>query len=96
MRIALRGELDLASADRVAEQIGAALDGTADGQLVVDVAGLTFCDSTGVDVLISAQDTARDRGIDLRVARPRGIVRRAMIATGTFEVLTGRQVPARP
>ncbi len=48
--VTLRGELDLAEADAVGEAISQAVDATT-GTVVIDLAHLTFCDSTGSDSL---------------------------------------------
>ncbi|MEU4426016.1 STAS domain-containing protein [Actinoplanes sp. NPDC024001] len=94
VRLQIRGELDLATADRITEQVDQVLAGPPPGQLVVDLAGLTFCDSTGIDALINAREAARARGAGFRVVRPRGIVRRVLHATGKFELLTGEKPAA--
>ncbi|MFF5933724.1 STAS domain-containing protein [Streptomyces sp. NPDC012508] len=55
--IELTGELD----HRTAPQVRAALPGAglrAGQQLVLDLAGLTFCDSSGITVLIAARNHA--------------------------------------
>ena len=88
VRVAFHGELDLATVDQVAAQISAELAVPGLRGLVLDLAGLTFCDSTGIDALINAQIAARDRGVAFQVVRPRGIVRRTLTATGVLELLT--------
>ncbi|WP_328469639.1 STAS domain-containing protein [Actinoplanes sp. NBC_00393] len=96
VRLQIRGELDIAQADRITEQVTRVLTGPAPEQLVLDLAGLTFCDSTGIDALIGAREAARRRGVDFRVVRPRGIVRRVMQAIGAYESLTGGPAALRP
>lgn len=73
--VVLTGELDHQSAPQVREVLPGL--GLRPGQqVVIDLAGLTFCDSTGITVLIAArnQALAADAGIALacvpeRVAR---------------------------
>src|SRR5882757_863656 len=48
------GELDHHTADVLGEPLGAAVDAGAT-RLVIDCAGLEFCDSTGLNVLLSAR-----------------------------------------
>ncbi|BBH68916.1 hypothetical protein ACTI_56010 [Actinoplanes sp. OR16] len=95
IRLHLRGELDLATTDLVEDQVARALD---DGpsKLILDVAGLTFCDSSGIDMFLNAHGLAAERGVDLRVSRPRGIVRRSLDVTGVLPMLTRGQTLNRP
>lgn len=94
-RLQVRGELDLATTELLEEHVMRALDGGPRPQrLIVDVAGLMFCDSSGIDLLLAAQAAARERGVELRVARPTGIVRRSLEVTGVLDTLTlGRHRP---
>ncbi len=91
VRLALHGELDLATADLAGRHIAVALDTIPAGGpplLVLDVAGLTFCDSAGIDVLLGGRAGAQAREVDFRVVGARGIVRRSMAATGVLTLLT--------
>jgi anti-anti-sigma factor len=62
-RIALHGELDLGSAPRLEQALAEAGD-----DVLLDLRGLTFMDSTGVRVLLEAAE----RGGGLRVLAPTG------------------------
>jgi anti-anti-sigma factor len=63
----LTGRLDIASAADVKRQFGATVtDGGA--QLVVDLQGVTYIDSSGLSALVSGLRTARQAGGDLRIA----------------------------
>jgi anti-sigma B factor antagonist len=95
VRLQVRGELDLASVELVEEQVARALESGPE-RLVVDLARLTFCDSSGIDVLLKAGAEAESRGVTFRVARPRGIVRRSMEVLGVLESLTRGQTVKRP
>ncbi|GIE78343.1 hypothetical protein Aph02nite_42930 [Actinoplanes philippinensis] len=87
-RLMLRGELDLDTGDLFEEQVAAAL-GDRPEELVVDLHGLTFCDSSGIDVLLAARETAARAGIAFRAHRPRGIVLRSLTVTGVHDLLVG-------
>jgi anti-sigma B factor antagonist len=87
-RLMLRGELDLDTGDLFEAQAALAL-GDRPARLVVDVDGLTFCDSAGIDVLVAACETAVRAGIGFQVIRPYGIVLRSLIITGVLPALTG-------
>lgn len=73
--LTVSGELDVATAPRLRAEVGRlALD---PGQLlVVDLAGVTFCDSSGISALIAARNAAEaaQAGIAL-VAVPHRITR---------------------
>lgn len=56
------GELDMATVEVVRTALDSALSVRQD-TLVVDLTGVTFCGSRGLDVLIQALDVATDRGI---------------------------------
>ena len=66
--IALRGELDLASAPTLERELDAAL-ATTDEAIVVDLCELQFMDSTGLRTLIAGQLSASDRRRPFAVAR---------------------------
>lgn len=65
----IRGELDIASATAVRQSVhGAVADGRHD--LVLDLAGVFFCDSSGVNVLIATRRLMKSCGGRLRLILP--------------------------
>jgi anti-sigma B factor antagonist len=73
--VVLEGELDIASRDEFREVLADAEDG--DGsQLVLDLGGLTFIDSSGLHVVAGAVDRAARQGRRLAIVRPGGLVSR--------------------
>jgi anti-sigma B factor antagonist len=80
--IRLSGELDMVSVDRIRPVVEEALDAGSD-RLVFDVSGLEFMDSSGIALLVSA--TQRARQVELR--HPTPIVRRLVELTGLTELL---------
>jgi anti-sigma B factor antagonist len=69
VKVALRGELDLADAADVTEALIAAVSR---GPLVlVDMSGLNFIDVSGVYALAVAREQARKAGGDLHLCAPR-------------------------
>ena len=78
--VSLAGELDLYNAHAVREELlGQAEQGPA--RLVVDLARVTFIDSTGLGVLIEARTRLRDAGAFL-LASPGLETRRALEISG--------------
>ena len=77
--VTLHGELDVASADGLANSL-VELSGST---LVVDLSDLVFMDSRGIGALVRARNhiKARGRG-ELVLTRPRVIVRRALEIVG--------------
>ena len=78
--VSLAGELDLYNAEEVRRAL---LDTLADGAelLVVDLAEVTFIDSTALGVLIEARSRLADRS-GFRLAAPGLEVRRALEVSG--------------
>jgi stage II sporulation protein AA (anti-sigma F factor antagonist) len=63
----------------------ATVDG--DGDVVVDLAGVTFMDSSGIGVLVQASQRARAAGQTLRTRRERDNVWRTLEVTNLAELL---------
>ena len=75
---ALSGELDVSSSRGLAEQ----LQGPPGSLVVVDLAELTFMDSSGLGAIHSARRLAHKNGGTLVVARPQPAVHRVLELTG--------------
>jgi len=92
--VALSGELDHDTAPLLRDCLDevftmAAVPGS--GRLeavVVDCADLAFCDSTGLNVLLTARLRAEEVGIDIRLAGLRGHVVRMFEITGAGGVFS--------
>src|SRR3954447_7195108 len=85
VRVALAGECDLAVSAQLDEVLAAALNR---GPLVVvDLAGLAFLDSSGVQGLITAHHAARKRGCRLVTVNAKGVVATVLDLTGVAELL---------
>ena len=92
--VAVSGEIDLYTAPRLHSELAAAVTGEAPARVVVDMAGVDFCDSTGMNVLLAALRRARERGGDLVLAGPRPAVRKILQVTGLESVFTVLDDPA--
>ncbi|TXJ79130.1 anti-sigma factor antagonist [Streptomyces lavendulae] len=86
--LALRGELDYASAAQLQEAADAVLAGPQPPALVVlDCSALEFCDSSGINVLIGMHQRLEARGGVLRLAGVPGSVTRVFTLTGLDQVI---------
>jgi anti-anti-sigma factor len=84
--VVLKGELDLSgiqSATQAIEQAEAAPV----RMVVLDLEGLTFMDSTGLEVVLRAAQRAREAGRRLVVARPSPYVKRLLELTAIDQSL---------
>jgi anti-sigma B factor antagonist len=75
--VAVTGEVDLASSPDLAAYLT-----EVDGVVVIDLAAVTFLDSSGMGALVSARKRLQGRGGDLSLRAPRDNVRAALEATG--------------
>lgn len=92
--MSLGGEIDLYTAPRLHGELVTVLSGGAPAQIVVDMSGVDFCDSTGMNVLLAAHRRAREQGGDLELAAPRPAVRKILQVTGLESVFTVLDDPA--
>lgn len=92
--MSVRGEIDLYTAPRLHGELVTVLAGTEPVHLVVDMSGVEFCDSTGMNVLLAAHRRAREHGGDLELACPQPAVRKILQVTGLETVFTVLDDPA--
>ena len=96
VEVVLEGELDIASADEALHRVAEA-ERAAPSLLVIDLSTLAFVDSSGVRVVLVADDHARAAGRRLAVRLGRGPALRVFTALGLvdrFEVLPAREDPS--
>jgi len=94
MIMSVAGEIDLYTAPRLHSELMAALSAGAPLRLVVDMTGVEFCDSTGMNVLLAAHRRAREAGGELQLASPRSAIRKVLQVTGLESVFTVVDLPA--
>jgi anti-sigma B factor antagonist len=87
-RLVLSGDLDMATANRLDDVVTTALTANRPDRLVVDVAGLDFCDSSGLHALMRARDCAQRWAAGFVVTNPTGITRRTLEVSGLLDLLT--------
>jgi len=86
--MSVAGEIDLYTAPRLHGELITALAEGGPARFVVDMSGVEFCDSTGMNVLLAAQRRARERGGDVQLAGPRPAIRKVLQVTGLETVFT--------
>jgi anti-sigma B factor antagonist len=84
--LAVSGDLDVASAPMLRAHIGFAL-GRQPARLVLDLAGLRFCDASGLSVFAMAQNAATREGASLALAAVPRLVTRLLRMTGMNRIL---------
>lgn len=90
--VAVTGEIDLYTAPRLQSELMSAL-AKGPARLIVDMSGVEFCDSTGINVLLAAHRHARERGSELQLAGPGSATRKVLQVTGLETVFTVLDAP---
>lgn len=85
--VRLHGELDMATSPALQRALVGVFDGGGTA-VVVDLANLTFMDSTGIAVLLGACRRADEVGQSLVVRGPRRPVLKAFRLTGVDQILS--------
>lgn len=88
----LRGELDLASSPTLEEHLTRAIDSSTE-LVIVDLRGLDFMDSTGLNTLVKGHQRAQQAGKRLGLVRGGPQVARLLSLTGIAERLTVVDAP---
>jgi anti-anti-sigma factor len=82
--VTVRGEIDLETSAEL-RNVLAGLD--AERNVSLDLGNVTYIDSTGLRVLLTARDAATEAGAVLRVSATSSIVARLIEITGASELL---------
>jgi anti-anti-sigma factor len=84
--VVLRGELDLSTVEKVEKDL-AALEASDEQLLVLDLSGLTFLDSTGLRLMVTADQRAQKDGRRLVIVKGPETVQRVFSITKLDETL---------
>jgi anti-sigma B factor antagonist len=84
--LALSGDLDLATVDTVRTAVNDALRDVACTGISLDLAEVTFIDSTGLGTLVAIRNLCRDRNITLVLRRPSPATRR-LLQLSTLDIV---------
>jgi anti-sigma B factor antagonist len=83
------GEIDLYTAPRLHSELSGVVASAAPASRVtVDLSGVDFCDSTGMNVLLTSLRQANERGVEFELAAPRPAVKKILQVTGLDGVFT--------
>jgi anti-sigma B factor antagonist len=88
LRLAVSGEVDIASSEVLADAIRTAIKKWSVAEVIVDLDQVTFLDSTGISVLVAGYNLAADYGVAYFVVNPHDLVRRTLHITGVLATLT--------
>lgn len=78
------GELDVATAPELRERL-AGLDNNGVHDLVLDMSGVNFCDSTGLGILVGARKRFKAHGGAMTITHVQESVRRLFELTGLID-----------
>jgi anti-sigma B factor antagonist len=84
--VTVSGELDMSTAAQLTDTVNEELR-EAPGRIVLDLAGLSFCDSLGLGALVVLSRTARVQQIYLLLRNPSPFFTRMLDITGVREGL---------
>ncbi|WP_067460237.1 STAS domain-containing protein [Actinomadura macra] len=87
--ITLSGELDIASTPSLRERLNAALRNVGP-RVVIDLSGVTFCDASGLALLIGARRRTEPRGTTIVLAAPGPQMVKLLHITGLSRAFTIR------
>ncbi|WP_182901691.1 STAS domain-containing protein [Microbispora sp. H10830] len=103
--VALDGALDYTNAERLRQDVEAAL-GEEHRELVLDLSGVNFCDSTGIRILLSVRKLIQERngavtlaGLNARLARifrVTGLISAFIVVPGLAEAVDAVSARSTP
>ncbi|OKK17231.1 hypothetical protein AMK16_20285 [Streptomyces sp. CB00455] len=91
--VRVMGDIDMDRTDELRSMLMEAVADDGSGPVVVDVSGLTFCDSTGLSVLLRARMAAEEAGRAMCLAGPTQQLVRLLEVTGAGALLPVVPVP---
>jgi anti-sigma B factor antagonist len=88
--VAPTGELDIATVDAVRAELATREPGEG---VVLDLSGVEFLDTSGIQVTVELWRASTDEGFDLRVVRAPPQVHRVFVLAGLHDVLPFADAP---
>ena len=93
--VRVRGEIDLAAAERLEQALQSVQDEPSE-VTILDLREVTFLDSTGLRTITSADARARKDGHELRIVRGSDQVQKLLHVTGMDKILPLVDDPSEP
>ncbi|MEU4425186.1 STAS domain-containing protein [Actinoplanes sp. NPDC024001] len=87
VRVALAGELDLASSAGVRADLEQLVRELQPRRLLIDMGAVSFCDSTGLEALLCARSAAAERGVDFGLVNVHGGTLVTLQITGVLPLM---------
>ncbi|WIX80374.1 STAS domain-containing protein [Amycolatopsis carbonis] len=91
-RVVVNGELDLLTSPQLQEALAGLIADKSSQRVVADLTGVTFFDSSALNVVLHAQRQAREQDVELAVV-PSSAVSRVIELTGVAEHLSVSEEP---
>jgi anti-sigma B factor antagonist len=88
VRLAVRGEIDLTSVEELERALAGALAGGAT-RVAVDLGGVSFIDSSGINALVAGYRRGQERGATMVVTNTPPPVRHVLELVGVYAALAG-------
>lgn len=88
-RLRVAGEIDLGNVDALQAELAAALEADDAKSVIVDLADVSFLDSSGISALLKGRRLADGKGKGFRVEAAQGMVREVLTITGVWQHLSG-------
>jgi anti-anti-sigma factor len=85
--LAICGELDIATTAALRDQIAIVLKNTTT-LVIIDLSGVSFCDASGLALLVGTRRRARLHGLTVVLAAPRHSMSRLLSITGLGRAFT--------
>ncbi|WP_027363420.1 STAS domain-containing protein [Desulfotruncus alcoholivorax] len=85
--VAIFGEIDISITDSLREDIDRALDNYGSGQLVFDLGGVDFIDSSGLGVILGRYKKVAGKGGKVFLAGAKPQVKKVLELSGLFNLM---------
>lgn len=86
LRVIVQGDMDLATSGRLVDEVSGQLDENV-RNLVVDLSGVSFCDSSGLNCLIAIRTRCDEQGTAMTITGATPAFRQIAEITGLTEFL---------
>lgn len=86
--LSVHGELDISTSASLRDRFLTILKNTTTAAVIIDLSGVSFCDASGLALLIGAKRRARLHGLTVVLAAPRSNVAKLLRITGLDRAFT--------